>query len=233
MTGSEMADGTDAVKGAKPATDWEAIEREFRAGQLSVSEIGRQHGISHTAINKRAKREGWTRDLSERVRKEVSARLVSDGVSAEGVRETIQVAAARGVQLVREHRQDIGQNRSAVTKLIEELHTTIAHIDEIEDDIIDETSGDKDGKRRARMLAAVALPSRAGVASTLANALKTLIPLERQAFNLGDGAPSGDEPATKDDLRDILTKLDGSQRDQIRAIAGAVARRPDDDASGA
>lgn len=183
MTAKDKADG-------KPATDWEAIEREFRAGQLSVAEIGRQQGISHTAINKRAKREGWTRDLSEKVRAEVSARLVSEGVSAEGVRETIQVAAERGVALVREHRSDIGQNRAAVTKLIDELHETIEHRDEIEEDIEAECAGDKDGKRRARMLAAVALPSRAGVASTLAQALKTLIPLERQAFNLDDkGTP--------------------------------------------
>ena len=42
----------------RPAIDWEKIEREYRAGQLSVVEIGRQHGISHTAINKRAKRDG-------------------------------------------------------------------------------------------------------------------------------------------------------------------------------
>ena len=60
--------------------DWEAIEREYRAGQLTVVEIGRQHGLSHTAINKRAKRDGWTRNLAGRVRKEVSARLVSEKV---------------------------------------------------------------------------------------------------------------------------------------------------------
>jgi DNA-binding Lrp family transcriptional regulator len=38
------------------SVDWEAIEREYRAGQLSVREIARQQGLSHTAINKRAKR---------------------------------------------------------------------------------------------------------------------------------------------------------------------------------
>jgi hypothetical protein len=31
---------------AKPTLDWEAIEREFRAGQLSVSEIGHIYAVS-------------------------------------------------------------------------------------------------------------------------------------------------------------------------------------------
>lgn len=197
-------------KNDKAPTDWEGIEREFRAGQLSVSEIGRQFGVSHTAINKRAKREGWTRDLSAKVRKEVSARLVSEGVSAEGVRETIQLAAERGVQLVREHRSDIGSNRAVVTRLIEELSETIENIDEIEEDIEEETTP-RDGaspveraslaKRRARMLSAVSLSSRASTASTLATALKTLIPLERQAFSLDD--KGGDDPDKTPDKVDL------------------------------
>lgn len=198
----------------KPATDWEAIEREYRAGQLSVSEVARQQGVSHTAINKRAKREGWTRDLTERVRKEVSARLVSEGVSAEGVRETIQVAAERGVALVREHRSDIGQNRAAVTKLLAELHTVIENVEEIEEDIIEDTPGPLNAKRRARMLAAVALPSRAGVVNTLAGALKTLIPLERQAFNLDDkGAPPDGS-----DGNPVNVELSSSSIDRIKRL---------------
>lgn len=197
---------TDTPPAPKPETDWETIEREYRAGQLSVHQIARQQGISHTAINKRAKRDGWTRDLSAKVRAEVSARLVSTGVSAEGVKETIQAAAERGVALVREHREDIKANRAAVVKLLADLHQTIDYREEIEEEIIadTETSGGDENKaddreklkRRARMMAAVALPANAQVASTLATALKTLIPLERQALNLdaaGNPPPDGSE----------------------------------------
>ena len=198
-----------ANDGSKPATDWEAIEREYRAGQISVHQIARENAVSHTAINKRAKRDGWTRDLSGKVRQEVSARLVSSEVSTIHPREAIEAAAQRGVALVREHRQDIGTNRSAVTKLISELHSTIEHIDEIEDAIEDETAGDKDGKRRARMLAAVALPSRAAIANSLAQALKTLIPLERQAFNLDErGAPpDGAEAQASTAADELFTRI--------------------------
>jgi ribose 1,5-bisphosphokinase PhnN len=47
--------------------DWKAIEREYRAGQLSVREIAKAHGISHTAIQKRPAREAWERNQSEAV----------------------------------------------------------------------------------------------------------------------------------------------------------------------
>ena len=46
------------IAAAKATLDREAIEREFRAGQLSVSEIGRIYGVTHTAILKKAKKLG-------------------------------------------------------------------------------------------------------------------------------------------------------------------------------
>lgn len=181
---------------ATKAVDWEAVEREYRAGQLSVVEIGRQCGVSHTAINKRAKKFGWTRDLTEKVRKEVSARLVSEQVSAETraaplkAREAIEIAAQRGVEVVRQHRSGIDRLRKIAEKLATQLDADSDDIEEIEKAIEEETAGDKNGERRARMLKAVSLPSRAGVARELSQLLKNLIPLERQAFNLDDKTPN-------------------------------------------
>ena len=39
---------------ARKVIDWERVEAQFRAGQLSVREIARQHGISDKAIRKKA-----------------------------------------------------------------------------------------------------------------------------------------------------------------------------------
>lgn len=179
-------------------TDWEAIEREYRAGQLSVVEIGRQHGVSHTAINKRAKKEGWKRDLSAKVRAEVSARLVSPEVSAANAEEAIETAAARGVELVRQHRASLAHANRIVSKLLHELERGTDNIEDIEAEIETETAEDRGGKRRAMMLKAVSLPTRANTATALTQALKNLIPLERQAFKLDEDTPPDptDEEAT-------------------------------------
>jgi hypothetical protein len=189
--------------------DWEAIEREYRAGQLTVVEIGRQHGLSHTAINKRAKRDGWTRNLADKVREEVSARLVSESTETE--RTAIEPAVARGVQVVREHRASIGRGQRLVSALFGELEKASESRDEIEAAIEEETENEDNGKRRAMMLRAVALPSRAGVIVNLSNALRTLVALERQAFNLGDGLAGNDRapdvPVTDDRRKAALALL--------------------------
>lgn len=67
---------------SKPAIDWEAVERDYRAGILSVREIGAKCGCTHTAINKRAKRYGWERERAARQQEPV--RLVSDELDRAG-----------------------------------------------------------------------------------------------------------------------------------------------------
>lgn len=170
----------------KPPVDWELIEREYRAGQLSVSEIARLGNCSHTAIQKKAKKRGWTRNLREKVREEVAARLVAEGVANGNARETIERAAERDIQLIRDHRKDISSGRLVVRSLWEELQEASDHRVAIEQAIVAETN--EDGKRRAIMLRAVSLSSRSSTAANLAVALKNLVGIERQAFGLGDGS---------------------------------------------
>lgn len=52
---------------AKP--DWEAIESAYRAGALSLREIGAQYGVTEGAIRKRAKKLEWVRKGGTQVRK--------------------------------------------------------------------------------------------------------------------------------------------------------------------
>jgi DNA-binding MurR/RpiR family transcriptional regulator len=100
--------------------DWEAIEKQYRAGVLTVREIARQGGVSHTAINKRAKDSGWPRDLTAKVREAVSTGLVSTEVSSTAdarrtEREIIEEAAhtviarsGRALQAVNRRRSTSG-----------------------------------------------------------------------------------------------------------------------------
>ena len=52
---------------AKP--DWEAIESAYRAGVLSIRDIGDKYGVTEGAIRKRAKKFDWVRNSGTQVRK--------------------------------------------------------------------------------------------------------------------------------------------------------------------
>lgn len=110
---------------------------------------------ARSAIDKIAKREGGTRDLSKRVRQEVSAA---------NARQAVELATERGVQVVREHRASLSRAHRIVGKLLDELESATESTDVIEDEIIAETTGDANSQRRNSMLKALALPSRAATA---------------------------------------------------------------------
>jgi hypothetical protein len=67
-----------APPGERPAVDWAGVERDYRETDRPVAKIGRCYGVSHTAINKRAGNEGWSRASSS----SPSAHVVSPAVSA-------------------------------------------------------------------------------------------------------------------------------------------------------
>lgn len=153
-------------------TDWEAIEREYRAGQLSVREIARQHGVTDTAIRKKAKEFGWSRDLTSAVREGVRSNLVrsevrSDNAREPSDREAVQAAVARGVEVVRQHRAALGRLQRIAATLSERLE---AHLNG------EHTDGPLLGERE----------SAADLMEKLSRTLTKAITLERQAFNLDE-----------------------------------------------
>lgn len=191
--------------------DWEAIERAYRAGALSIRTIAERQGVSDTAIRKKAKALGWARDLSDQVRKEVRSKLVrgevrnNQGANRELDAEIIEEAAEEGAQVVRSHRRDIRKAMNIANLLMDDLLTTIKRREEIEDAIAEETADDESGFRRSSMLAAVALPSNAKTLFQLSSAMKNLQVLERQAFGL-DEKEKTDEADELSKLMDELSK---------------------------
>ncbi|RDL44354.1 hypothetical protein DN730_08090 [Marinomonas piezotolerans] len=55
--------------------DLEAIEADYRAGQLSKRAIATKHGCSEAAIRKWAVKRGWAQDLSGKVKQATKAKL--------------------------------------------------------------------------------------------------------------------------------------------------------------
>ena len=196
------------------APDWEAIESAYRAGLLSIREIASQHGITHGAINKRAKRDGWERDLKAKIKAKadalVSKREVSSQVSAEkATSERILIEAnAEVIATIRmEHRGDIRRARNIANSLFGELEAQCSDVDAL--DNLGELMRQPDDKGQDRLNEiyhkVISMPGRVKSMKDLSDTLKTLIGLERQAYDI-DG-PVGDDATKKlSDLMDDLAK---------------------------
>jgi len=193
-------------------TDWEAVERDYRAGLLSVREIGLAHGVSHTAINKRAKKNGWDRDLKAKIKAKadslVSKQEVSKEVStkrSETEREIIESNATAIANVRMAHRGDIRRSRGLVNKLLDELEslTDNAELFESLGEMMESPDDNGVDKLNDLYQKVVSLPSRSKTMKDLADTLKSLISLERQAYDLdnaGEAAERGTSIATSDPL---------------------------------
>lgn len=192
-------------------TDWESIERGYRAGVLSIREIGKAHDVSDTAIRKKAKALGWQRDLTDKVAEQVRSDLVRSEVrtaNPQTEREIVAEAAAAVVQVVRSHRSRIKSGSALVELLTGQLLDAASNRDELEESIEAECKGDIDSRRRNAMLRAVSLGAHASIASNLANATKTWVGLERQAFGLDDKG-GNEPPQSQEQVEDELLALVG------------------------
>ena len=175
--------------------DWESVEIQYRAGIRSLKDIGREFDVSDAAIVKRAKRDGWTRDLRAKIHAKaeykVSESLVSAEVSAQTKvreREVIEANAAAVADVRLAHRNDIRRSRALTNKLLDELEGLTDNRELFEQ--LGELMHSPDDKGMDRLndlyRKVVELPNRTKVMKDLAETLKTLIALERQAYNLDE-----------------------------------------------
>ena len=120
--------------------DWESIERAYRAGSLSVRAIAEESNISHVAIAKRAKKEGWVRDLTDKVRA-AAKRKVTSAVTTESYQndplvteeQIIEEASDKVASVVLAHRVDLAQWRGIANKLSTALQAIVVTEDNIGD----------------------------------------------------------------------------------------------------
>ncbi|WJR24948.1 hypothetical protein LU687_011375 [Pseudomonas asiatica] len=204
----------------KTAPDWERIEQLYRAGVLSVREIGSAHNVSHTAINKRARQQGWERDLQGKIKAKADALVSKSEVSTKVSTETLATergiveANAQVIASVRiSHRTDIGRYRKLANSLLEELEGMTDNRDLF--DQVGELlrSEDDNGQDKLNDLyqKVISLPSRTKTLKDLGDTLKVLIGLERQAYSIDDEQPVDDRSKlTEDELDRRIAKLSGS-----------------------
>lgn len=203
----------------KSAPDWERIEADYRAGVLSVREIAASQGISHTAIQKRAKVESWERDLGAKIKAKadrlVAKREVAKQVAAERV-ETDRLIVEANAEVIAQvrlnHRSDIARARKLCMSLLAEIEVETDNLELFEElgDLLRAEDDKGQDKRNDVYRRVISGASRIDSMKKLADALKVLVGLEREAYGIDSdqkGAGGGDEMAAV--LRDLIEKLPG------------------------
>lgn len=216
----------------KPATakktrvDWEAVERDYRAGLLSVRELAANAGVSHVAVMKHAKREGWTRDLAAKIKARAEDLVTSAGVTtpvtAEAKADERAVVEANATAIMRvrlAHRKDIAREREHTNRLLAELEAVGDVAPELREAaniaVALATSTDPDARKIARWVQDAVnkvadLPGRIASMKMLADTTTKLVTLERQAYSLDDAKDAGDGDDALDAFRKIMERIDGA-----------------------
>lgn len=194
MTTTDTAQAAPAA----PDWDWERIELDYRAGIKTIRQIGAEHGISDTAVRKRAKRDGWERDLAGKIQAKAEAIVQRQAVRDESrptpaaEREVIEANAMAVADVRLAHRRDIHRTRRICMGLLEEMELqtgadNVALLQSLGEMLRDE---DEHGRDRLNDLyrKIIELPDRAKTMKALADSLRVLVDLERTAFGMDAAA---------------------------------------------
>ena len=193
--------------------DYERIEPGWRAGIKSPAQLAAEYtedtgvSVSHAAIIKHFTKRHIPRDLSAKVRAKadsmVMEAMVTGKVSPVTIKRETEIVdeSATIVANVRvSHRSDIRRYRSLCNTILSELEHQTEHLDLYHElaDVLE--AKDKDGnptgtdKLNEIYRRVIGMPQRVDSLKKLAETLKVLIGLEREAYNI---AASADDPASR------------------------------------
>jgi len=174
--------------------DWERIEQHYRAGLLSLREIALAcPGANHVAIARRAKKYGWVQDLSAKIKARaediVTRQVVTPDVTEKRAvtdRAVIEANAQSIAEVRLSHRKDIARGRNLTNKLLDELEGMTDNRDlfaELGELLRSEDDKGQD-RRNDLYQKVIDLPARTKTMKELAETMKTLITLERDALGI-------------------------------------------------
>jgi len=157
--------------------DWEGIEREYRMGQKTLNVLSTEYGIHSSNICRRAKKWGWTQDKSDEVRRRTNAALLAQRKKKRNnpTEADLDLAVSTNVKVIKGHRKTIVSLNKFIAGIFKRLHEH------------EEAEPESDLKKDVRF--------RISSIKELSFAIKNLIPLERQAFNLDVSAGDDDAPS--------------------------------------
>ena len=177
--------------------DWLAIEGEYRAGIRSLRNIAAQFDVSEGAIRKRAKKEDWVRDLTEKIKQKADA-LVRNAAVRDSVRKDYALRTEKDIidnnaeiqaNIIISHRKDISKATDILHDLFDHIKMQTGQVESFEEilDILQSTGEVSDGVLTS-MRKATALSSQADTFKKLMDSMKVKIGLEREAYGISDNS---------------------------------------------
>lgn len=228
---SKNADAGNLSADALAARD-ARIELDYCAGIKPLRQIGKENGLSHTAVGKMAKERGWVRDLKARTQAKADDKVARAAVSTEVSRQKaatesqiVEVNAELQKQIRLEHRTDIKRGRGLFGALLDELEAAGVNAERLQDlyDTLTDpaqgaklTKGELDAINKGRELLAktLSLPSRIDSAKRLTEMLEKLVKMERQAFGISEeeGGEGGSGPGSPARTARLMTDVERAVR---------------------
>lgn len=176
--------------------DWINIEVDYRAGIKTMAQISSEYGVSPASIVKRAKKDGWSRDLQTKIRETAQAKVEQEAARKKsglpGVklaeRQVVEVNAEIQKDVLVAHRDNAASARRLFGRLLKNLEDTVENedvIDHITKIVQAQEETDVDSMIQA-LRKIMSLPGQAAALKTLSDTLKTVIEIERKAYGMDD-----------------------------------------------
>lgn len=162
------------VRGVRALLNWDLIESEWHAGELSNVKLAVKHGISEGAIRKRARDEGW-------VKGEITKRKLPPVDKPKAERAASAIVDNMTVDLA--HR------------MLEELDIATSLHEELTIMIESETEDDRTDQRRKFMMKMVSLPTRAATLKVIQQTLAAELAIKKPEGKKGQQAEAARQAA--------------------------------------
>jgi hypothetical protein len=208
-----LAAGEEKRRSARSQTDWERVEVDYRAGILTLREIGKKVGVSHQAITQKAKREGWDRDLHARIKARAEALVAKRALAAANLpakvsrvgkateRATVEAAAEELSHVLSGRKAMVERLRATAVKLASEMEgmganpPILAALRSLAEKIED-VGVRRDALMQINELELVStLETRISLFAKLMSGAGSLFSIEADAYGLSKEAPAGSVPS--------------------------------------
>lgn len=196
---------------------WDIVEQDYRANKKSLNQIAKEHNIGRERIKRRADKEGWERNLSDKINDAVKAKLNQSLVNAvenlpeaktpeDRERQIVEVVAQTQVEVVNQHRVQISDLHRITRLMSSKLET------QLKEGVTIEMPGEMPEDPPKIVKTDMDLEVAAKVFNNVTNGLQRLITLERQAYGMDKEEETG---GRNPEMQTALDMILGAQREGL------------------